>query len=31
LLRHDQHHFCPISGAAEPTARVKAYKSEQAR
>ncbi|MBP1732587.1 MAG: padB2 [Deltaproteobacteria bacterium] len=31
LLRHDQHRFCPISGAAEPTARVKAYKSEQAK
>jgi anaerobic selenocysteine-containing dehydrogenase len=28
LLRHDQHHFCPISGAAEPTARVKAYKKQ---
>ena len=26
LLRQDQHHFCPLSGAAEPTARVKAYK-----
>jgi anaerobic selenocysteine-containing dehydrogenase len=26
LLRQDQHHFCPISGSAEPTARVKAYK-----
>jgi anaerobic selenocysteine-containing dehydrogenase len=26
LLRQDQHHFCPVSGAAEPTARVKAYK-----
>jgi len=26
LLRHDQRHFCPISGAAEPTARVKAYR-----
>ncbi len=26
LLRQDQHRFCPISGAAEPTARVKAYK-----
>ena len=31
LLRHDQHHFCPISGAAEPTARVKAYKKQQVR
>ncbi len=26
LLRHDQHHFCPVSGASEPTARVKIYK-----
>jgi molybdopterin-containing oxidoreductase family molybdopterin binding subunit len=31
LLRHDQYHFCPISGAAEPTARVKAYKKQNAR
>ena len=28
LLRHDQHRFCPLSGAAEPTARVKAYKKQ---
>jgi len=26
LTRHDQLHFCAVSGAAEPTARVKAYK-----
>jgi anaerobic selenocysteine-containing dehydrogenase len=26
LLRQDQHHACWISGSAEPTARVKAYK-----
>ena len=25
LLRQDQHRFCPLSGSAEPTARVKAY------
>ncbi len=31
LLRQDQHHFCPLSGAAEPTARVKAYKKQNAR
>ncbi|MFC2070336.1 molybdopterin-dependent oxidoreductase [Chloroflexota bacterium] len=28
LLRQDQHHFCPISGSAEPTARVKVYKNK---
>ena len=28
LLRQDQHHACWISGSAEPTARVKAYKNE---
>jgi len=28
LLRQDQHRFCPISGASEPTVRVKAYKTE---
>ncbi|MFC1902090.1 molybdopterin-dependent oxidoreductase [Chloroflexota bacterium] len=27
LLRLDQKRFCPISGSAEPTARVKAYKN----
>ena len=27
LLRQDQYHFCPISGSAEPAARVKAYKN----
>jgi molybdopterin-containing oxidoreductase family molybdopterin binding subunit len=27
LLRQDQYHFCPISGSAEPTVRVKAYKN----
>ena len=26
LLRQDQHHMCPITGSAEPTVRVKAYK-----
>jgi anaerobic selenocysteine-containing dehydrogenase len=26
LLRMDQYHMCPVSGSAEPTARVKAYK-----
>ena len=26
LIRGDQHHFCPISGSAEPSVRVKAYK-----
>jgi anaerobic selenocysteine-containing dehydrogenase len=26
LLRHDQHRFCFVSGSAEPTARVKAYR-----
>lgn len=31
LLRQDQHRFCPISGSAEPSARVKAYKKDQAR
>jgi len=25
LLRQDQHRFCPLSGSAEPTARVKVY------
>jgi anaerobic selenocysteine-containing dehydrogenase len=29
LIRYDQHHFCPISGSAEPTVRVKAYKNTQ--
>lgn len=28
LLRQDQHRFCPISGASEPTVRVKAYKTQ---
>jgi len=31
LLRQDQHRFCPLSGSAEPTARVKAYKKQDAR
>jgi anaerobic selenocysteine-containing dehydrogenase len=26
LLRQDQYHICPISGSAEPSVRVKAYK-----
>ena len=28
LLRQDQHRFCPISGASEPTVRLKAYKTQ---
>ena len=31
LLRQDQHHFCLISGAAEPTARVRVYKQQNER
>jgi anaerobic selenocysteine-containing dehydrogenase len=31
FLKQDQHHFCPLSGAAEPAARVKAYKTNTVR
>jgi anaerobic selenocysteine-containing dehydrogenase len=31
LLRQDQHRFCSLSGSAEPTVRVKAYKVSEMR
>ena len=28
LIKGDQYHWCPVSGSAEPTVRVKSYKIE---